>query len=105
MNAFLILPTVAALIWVVHAFFRIGNHKLYRYTFWLLAAGLPLLVLMFFLGSASGPAVSQRNNVYQSDVIVSYINALIAAGLWLAFLLLELILIAISRLGRRRHIQ
>lgn len=49
MSPFIVVPVVVGVLWLVHAFLGIAGSRAYRYTRWILFAGLPVLAVTMVL--------------------------------------------------------
>jgi putative Ca2+/H+ antiporter (TMEM165/GDT1 family) len=84
MSSFVIVPVVVGVLWLAHAFLGMTGSRAYRWTRWLLFAGLPVLAAVMVL----------------SGGMVGFVFALITVLTWLGIAFLEVFLVMGSMVWR-----
>lgn len=97
MSPFLVVPVVALVLWLVHASLGAAGHRAYRYTRWILFAGLAAAAALFFslavAASRSVPA-AWKDDAFAG--VFEGVLALEALLVLLALALLEVIHVAVT---------
>jgi putative Ca2+/H+ antiporter (TMEM165/GDT1 family) len=84
MSPFVVVPVIAGVLWLAHAFLGIVGSRAYQWTRWLLFAGLPVLAAVMVL----------------SGGMVGFVFALITVLTWLGIAFLEVFLVMGSMVWR-----
>lgn len=84
MSPFIVVPVVVGVLWLVHASLGVTGSSAYRYTRWLLFAGLPVVAVTMAV----------------SGGMVGFVFALITVLTWLGVAFLEVFLVMGSTVWR-----